>query len=157
MANITEAEKIAHYWARQTATAISWTGGLSFFVGLATLVFTVWTHFAKNDEEEARRRRADAQDRERRRRNDTMDRERREREDEEEKKRREEKAEEERRWKKEKEEEKARREKAGREAEERWDQAEKRLEGLIQTFRCVCFIGESFQSRPALQLSRGAI
>ena len=83
MANITEAEKIAHYWAKQTATAISWTGGLTFLVALAALIFNVWVHFSDNDKEEKRRRRADALDRERCRKNDVIDEERRQRRDEE--------------------------------------------------------------------------
>ena len=41
MANLTEAEKITHYWAKQTATAISWTEGLTFLLALFILGFNV--------------------------------------------------------------------------------------------------------------------
>ena len=83
MANITDAEKIAHYWAKQTATAISWTGGLALLVALVSLCFTIWKHFSDDGEEKKRRERADALDRLRRRTNDAGDVERRRRGDEE--------------------------------------------------------------------------
>ena len=60
MANLTEAEKISHYWAKQTVTAISWTEGLTFLVALFILGFNIWTHFAEEGEEEKRSERADA-------------------------------------------------------------------------------------------------
>ena len=132
MANITEAEKIAHYWAKQTATAISWTGGLTFLVALAALIFNVWVHFSDNDKEEKRRRRADALDRERCRKNDVIDEERRQRRDEEDMERR-------------------RRKERG-EAER-----EEALEAKIQKLRYVRFDVESFLFHSALRLSRDPI
>ena len=141
-----EAEKIYHYWAKQTATAISWTGGFATSVALFALGFNIWTHFGKDGEEEKRRKRADALDRARPRRNDAEDEERRRMEDEEDKKRREKK-----------EEEEAEREEAGREAEERKTKAAEQLEDMIQGFRYVRFNGKSFLSHPALRLSRDPV
>ena len=79
MSNVTEAEKIAHYWAKQTTAAISWTGGLAFLVALCALAFNIWTHFAEHGDEEKRRKGADALDRARRQKNDAEDDERRRR------------------------------------------------------------------------------
>lgn len=41
MTNLTKAEKISHYWAKQTATAISWTGALAFLVALFAVGFNI--------------------------------------------------------------------------------------------------------------------
>ena len=59
MANITDAEKIAHHWAERTVTAISWTGGLQFLVALLALCFSIWKHWAENKDEDKRRERAE--------------------------------------------------------------------------------------------------
>ena len=134
MANLTEAERLTHYWAKQTATAISWTGGLNFLIALFTFSFTIWTFFSKNGEEKRRREGADALDRDRRRKNDAIDEERRRRGEEEEKKRREKKE-------KEEAERREKREEAGREAEEEKTKALERLEGIIKGFRYVRFSG----------------
>ena len=83
MANITDAERITHKLTKQTATAISWSGGLTILVALFASGFQIWTRFAKDRDEEKRRKRADTLDRARRRTNDDEDQERRRREDEE--------------------------------------------------------------------------
>ena len=139
MANLTDADKIAHYWARQTSTAISWTGGLAFLVALITLCFNIWKHFSDGDEEEKRRRRANALDEVRRRAGDRGDVERRQRADEEDERRR-----------ARKEEEEAEREEAGREAKKREAEAAEQLKKTIAEFRYARFNCESSLSHPAL-------
>ena len=117
MANITDADKIAHYWAKQTATAISWSGGLQVLVALIALGFGVWKYRAESEDEDRRRERANALDRHRRRDNDAEDRERRRRGDEEDEMRRE------------------RMEKEGREAEERRAKAILELEERVDALQ----------------------
>lgn len=95
MANLTEAEKIAHYWAKQTTAAISWTWRLAFLIALIALIFNIWTYFTEHGGEEKRRKGADTLDRVRRRRNDAEDEEKRRRNDEEDNERRKKKEEEE--------------------------------------------------------------
>ena len=62
MANITDADKVARYWAKQTATAISRSGGLQVLVALIALCFGVWKYRAENEDEDKRRERANTLD-----------------------------------------------------------------------------------------------
>ena len=148
MANITEAERIAHYLAKQqSAIAVSWTGGLTFLVALCALSFNIWAHFSKDNEEVKRRKRADELDRARRRRQDEEDKERR--------RKKEEEADERRRQKKK--EEEAEREEAGRETQKGRIKAAETLEEMIEEYRYVRFNGGLFISHHALRLSRDPI
>ena len=142
MASVTEAEHVSHHWAHQTTIAISWTGGLAFFVALCSFIFQVLTHLEKKKEEkkkeekkEERERRANTLDEARRQTNDDRDELRRQTANDEDDARRE----------------------MGRRAEKRGIEAAERLEELIKVYRYVRFNGEPFLSHAALRLSSDPI